>query len=185
MRARLIGLAAFFSVLALPEALLAQSLQQCVNRYMAQPAARNAGPELLERVSAICVNAAGDENRLRQERATAEIYENQIHQAEVLLWMVVFITLSGIGLAGAQLWGSYRLALRGQGTLSDGGEASFAPGKVAVRSSVVGVVILAISLGFFMVYVSQVYTIEPLDQRGDGGGAEVEAPPAGLKEIPR
>jgi sterol desaturase/sphingolipid hydroxylase (fatty acid hydroxylase superfamily) len=95
-----------------------------------------------------------------QTLATAQqIYANQLHQNSVIMWMVVAITLSGVILAGIQLWATYRLAQAGKGTIADGGEVMIEQNRLVVRSSVVGVVILALSFAFFAVYVLFVYRI--------------------------
>ncbi len=88
--------------------------------------------------------------------------------------MVVVITFSGVVLAGLQLLGSYRLAKLGRAAFGDGGEATITASSVAVKSSVVGVVILAISFAFFLVFVLDVYTIREI---GAPSVAGINAPP--------
>jgi hypothetical protein len=83
---------------------------------------------------------------------------------QVILWMVVLITISGVMLAALQLLISYRFA-------SDG--KRFGPeetrldvdvsGKVALKSSITGLVILLISFGFFFLFVKDVYQIKEID----------------------
>ena len=141
------------------------TVSQCLAEHRASAGAMS--PEQLER---FCYFMLSDQARLTRLHATARIYEDQVYQSHVMLYMVVFITLSGVILAGLQLWASYRLASCGKGTLADGGDLTFKPDDVAVKSSVVGVIILAISLAFFSIFVAQVYKITPLAVPSVGGG---------------
>lgn len=79
----------------------------------------------------------------------------------VILWMVVGITISGVILAGIQLLASYKLAATTHGSsLPESGQISIESGKLSIKSSVTGLLILAISLAFFVVYVKWVYMIQ-------------------------
>jgi len=77
----------------------------------------------------------------------------------VTLWMVVAITMSGVVMSGLQLLLSYRLALSGRDEFDKDIEISIQKDRIALKSSVVGLVILVISLAFFVVYVKWIYTI--------------------------
>ncbi len=123
-----------------------------------------------------------DQAQVQRTHATARIYEDQLFQNHLMLYMVVFITLSGVILAGLQLWTSYKLAELGKNATDDGSDFTFKPGDIAVKSSVVGVAILAISLAFFSIFVTEVYKLTPLSE-GIAGAATVTtaapvAPPA-------
>jgi hypothetical protein len=83
----------------------------------------------------------------------------QQSNTRVLLWMVVAITVSGVLLAGFQLLAAYRLANRGRGDLSQGGELSLDPKSVSLKSAVTGVVTLTLSLAFFITYVKWIYPV--------------------------
>ncbi len=84
----------------------------------------------------------------------------------VILWMVVGITMSGVFLAGLQLLASYRLAVAGTGKLGDTSNIAVETGKdthkITVQSSVTGLMILVVSLAFFIVYVKWIYTIQEI-----------------------
>jgi hypothetical protein len=84
----------------------------------------------------------------------------------VILWMVVGITMSGVFLAGLQLLASYRLAVAGTGKLGDTSNIALETGmdthKITVQSSVTGLMILVVSLAFFIVYVKWIYTIQEI-----------------------
>jgi len=88
--------------------------------------------------------------------------------------MVVSITISGVILAGLQLFASYKLASVGKGVFEATGEANITSHSMAVKSSVVGVVILAISFAFFLVFVLYVYTFTPAS---NSGAAAPSSPP--------
>jgi hypothetical protein len=79
-----------------------------------------------------------------------------------MLWMVVGITISGVILAGLQLFAGYRLALVGVKGLEPSGDLTIEPKKIAINSTVTGVLILSISLAFFYVFVKYVYLIKEL-----------------------
>lgn len=102
---------------------------------------------------------ADDEQQIRADNFVFQRSENS-----VLMWMVVSITLGGVILAAAQLWGSYNLAKMGRASLPEGGSVDLSKDKLAVQSSVVGVIVLAISFAFFMVFVLYVYTLKDASQ---------------------
>ena len=164
----------------------AVTLSQCISERTAAAGIRMPTVQVADQWRALCYDLLADQERVRRLSATARIYEDQIFQNHIMLFMVVFITLSGVILAGLQLWASYRLAVSGKGTLAEGGDLSFQPGNVAVKSSVVGVVILAISLAFFMVFVTEVYKITPASETPAAPApAPSEGPPAGMTEVPK
>jgi len=94
-----------------------------------------------------------EEQVIRNENFVFQRYENTI-----IMLMVVSITISGVILAGLQLFASYKLASVGKATFADAGEVTIDSHSLAVKSSVVGVIILAILFGFFLVFVLYVYT---------------------------
>jgi len=73
--------------------------------------------------------------------------------------MVLAITIAGVLLAGFQLLAAYRLANNGRGDFSQGGELSLDAKSISLKSSVTGVIILTLSLAFFITYVKWVYPI--------------------------
>jgi hypothetical protein len=82
----------------------------------------------------------------------------------VILWMVVGITMSGVLLAALQLFGSFKLAAAGAGKFGDQSSISIEAGKdankISLQSSVTGLMILVVSLAFFIVYVKWIYAIQ-------------------------
>lgn len=169
-------------------------LADCIRQYGRTDTANAVDVAQLGLIRHACFEIVADEQRVRRLSATARIYEGQIRQGEILLWMVVILTFSGVALAGLQLVGSYRLAVAGKGELAEGGEVTLSPTSAAVKSSALGVLILALSLGFFAIYVREVYTISqwagpgvpapgpPAATTSEDGNVP---PPAGMVEVPR
>ena len=110
-----------------------------------------------------------EEQVIRNENFVFQRYENTI-----IMLMVVSITISGVILAGLQLFASYKLASVGKATFADAGEVTIDSHSLAVKSSVVGVIILAISFAFFLVFVLYVYTFTPAS---NNGAAAPSSPP--------
>jgi hypothetical protein len=135
------------------------ALTQCIERFA--PRLRNSNSETADLNGAfqlcyviIATALRADEQQNRNDNLSFQMSENV-----VLMWMVVVITTSGVLLAGLQLLASYKLAVMGKGELATGGEVKLDRGSVVVQSSVIGVIILAISFGFFMIFVKDVYSI--------------------------
>lgn len=79
----------------------------------------------------------------------------------VLMLMVVVVTLSGVLLAGLQLWASYQLAAANKTSLhTDSGKLTLESNRLVLQSSVTGLFILATSFCFFLVFVLYVYKFE-------------------------
>lgn len=123
-------------------------------------------------VYSLCHNIVATDLTAQEQIIRNQNYVFQRSENIVLMVMVVLITLSGVVLAALQLLASYKLASLGKGSLSDGGEVNLTVSNLAVKSSVVGVTILAISFAFFLVFVLYVYTIKT-----DGSNSVVGAPP--------
>jgi hypothetical protein len=147
------------------------TLPQCIETYITRIKPDPVDINVMKGYGSACNDLIRNQNGADMAVATAAVYTNQRYNTNVLLWMVVAITLSGVALAALQLLGSYRLAAAGHGQFSDGagGDVTLSATSVAVKSSVVGVVILGISLAFFIVFVGYVY---PITGEGLGGGSK-------------
>jgi hypothetical protein len=119
-----------------------------------------------------CYALARDELRLNDFSLRRAAYSTQPFETKILMWLVVVLVASGVALAWYQVWKTYELALRGQQATPDPGGTSVDMHGFVVKSSVVGVSILAISFAFFGVYVKYVYAIDDT-----GGGLPVVQPP--------
>jgi hypothetical protein len=93
--------------------------------------------------------------------ADIEIFHVQRISSYVVLILVIIVVTSGVLFSGFQLWKSVSIA--GVQTSND---LEVSAAKVRVTSSVVGIVVLAISLAFLFIYTREVYTIKvlPSDQ---------------------
>jgi hypothetical protein len=95
-----------------------------------------------------------------QQQILADDFVFQRSENIILMWMVVVITIGGVFLAGLQLLASYSLAKAGHEAMGSDTSIGITRSKIAVQSSVVGVIVLAISFAFFLVFVLYVYTFQ-------------------------
>jgi len=132
-------------------------------------------------VHALCYQEVAGADTLTDYGIRKSAYLNQQVQTTILMWMVVIITLSGVLLAGLQLVAGYRLAMTGKAAFEQGGQLSIEHSKISLGSSVTGLIILAISLAFFIVFVSKVYLIQEvhssIDAPASAGGFPAVAVP--------
>jgi hypothetical protein len=145
-----------------------ENLPSCMHQLYQFRSADNPDISELYQVFGLCYNSTIAQLVVEEEAVRRDNFVFQRAENVALLIMVITITLSGVVLAGLQLLGSYKLALARKGQLVDGGEASLKPDSIVVKSSVVGVVILAISFAFFMVFVVYVYTLRDDTAPGPG-----------------
>ena len=115
------------------------AMDRCIAHYRGVIGPAPFDLDVLDRVRVVCENILAGQYRLETGATGQQIYANQLFQNGVVMWMVVTITLSGVVLAGLQLWATYRLAMAGKGVIADGGEATVQHNRLVVRSSVVGV----------------------------------------------
>lgn len=153
----------------------AAGVNSCMDRYAAGPTDDNTAKiNLLWSVYALCDAMTSrkllyEEQVIRNENFVFQRYENTI-----IMLMVVSITISGVILAGLQLFASYKLASVGKATFADAGEVTIDSHSLAVKSSVVGVIILAISFAFFLVFVLYVYTFTPVSNSGAAAASSAQ-----------
>jgi hypothetical protein len=134
-------------------------LAKCIESHRDGAKIQNISIDEFYRINGFCYDSMVSQLLVDEELVRIDTFVFQKYQTRVLLFMVVAITLSGVGLAGLQLLASYKLAILGRGELTGGGELTYSRDSVSFKSSVVGLMILAISFAFFMVYVIWVYTI--------------------------
>jgi hypothetical protein len=116
-----------------------------------------------ERVTNFCGHVTYALNKLAGMDVTTETFRRQLFDTRLILFMVLILTLSGVGLATIQLLASYKLASAGHGNaLEAQSEITLEKNKVSLKSSVTGLIILVVSLAFFIVYVKWVYPITPV-----------------------
>jgi hypothetical protein len=153
--------------------------------------------EFYEHIWRLCGNQTYNQLLLTDFAIRREKLVRQELDERVNLWMVVAITISGVILAAVQLVMSYKLAAAGRAEFAKDSGLAAEQGKISLRSSVTGVVILAISLAFFGVYVKWIYTIDelkmerpenlqqpPLRYLGSGGLSQTSSPPPSSQDAP-
>jgi hypothetical protein len=91
------------------------------------------------------------------------VYEWQHFSSKVIFWVVIVIVVVGLLFSGLQFYMSLRRRTTGGGVAAESSpeatelEASLK--GIKVRSSVLGVIILVIALGFLYLYLVHVYPI--------------------------
>jgi len=86
-----------------------------------------------------------------------EAFNAQRWSAYAILFLVVIVVISGISFSGFQLWKSISVA-----GVQTSNELELSASKVRITSSVVGIIVLMISLAFLYIYTMQVYQIRIL-----------------------
>jgi hypothetical protein len=108
----------------------------------------------------MCYQTIAREDILVDFQIRKGAYRQALVTTSILTWLVVAITLSGIVLAGLQLMAGYKLASLGKEEFGgQGADLGIEPSKISIKSSVTGLAMLAISLAFFMVFVTNFYKI--------------------------
>lgn len=112
---------------------------------------------------AYCYSKIYKQSMLEEFQLRRIVFQTQYVSDVALLWMVIFITTSGVILSGIQLYTSYQISLSGR--ISGGGQVGdqsleIERGKLSLKSSVTGLFILVFSLAFFYLYIIFVYTIK-------------------------
>jgi hypothetical protein len=157
-----------------------QEFDRCVARTIEIIKPSTLDFEAYERAWRLCGNQIYNSMYFADFNIRREKFVRQELDERVNLWMVVCITVSGVLLAGIQLFMSYRLALTGRAEFAKDTTLLAEQGKISLQSSVTGVIILVISLAFFFVYVKWIYTIEEFQmQRPDNLRPQVQMLPGG------
>jgi hypothetical protein len=105
----------------------------------------------------LCENQMFDQLLLNDFTIRRQKFEANTLDERVNLWLVVAITLSGVFLSAMQLAMSYRLAQIAKTDLAGNNELVVEQGKLSLKSSVTGLLIMALSLIFFVIYVKWIY----------------------------
>jgi hypothetical protein len=131
----------------------------CINKTLeaVKPEKINFG--VFERVWRLCGNEVFNALYLEDFAIRREKFLRQYLDERVTLWMVVTITISGVLLAAIQLFMSFKLAMTGKAEFGKDNELALESGRLSLKSSITGAVILALSFAFFMVYVIWIYSI--------------------------
>jgi len=100
-----------------------------------------------------------DDYAVRREKFLRQNFDERVN-----LILVVAITLSGVLLSFLQMWGAYKLAVMDKGAPVENTELAVERGKLSLKTSITGAVIMALSLMFFIVYVRWIYMIQEVTQ---------------------
>jgi hypothetical protein len=90
----------------------------------------------------------------------------QDRASEVTLWLVVIVVISGLSMSAFQLFIAFRRPDHSTDTTIDLSAQNF-----RVTSSVVGIVVLLISIGFLFLFLREVYNIKMVSIVENGGNA--------------
>ncbi len=86
------------------------------------------------------------------------IYDAQLISSYVVLTLVGLVVLAGVCFSGFQLINALSVA-----GVQPSNDLEVSAGKVRITSSVVGIIVLVISIVFLYIYISQVYHIKSID----------------------
>lgn len=138
--------------------------------------------DLLEHISSFCYDDQRRIDQVSESSIRRGLYIHQRYENNVILFMVVLITLSGVALAGVQLLTSYNLAATGHLSGDGATDLSLEQGKLSIKSSVTGLVVLALSLAFFGIYIVKVYAITPSVEANDAPASQAAPTPTPAPE---
>jgi hypothetical protein len=100
------------------------------------------------------VQIASLEQRADYYRDYTKLYNWELSASSVMLWVTVIVVVCGLIFSGIQLWHAMKV---GQNT--DGTWEISATG-MKITSSIVGVVVLAMSIAFVYLFLDRVYPIK-------------------------
>jgi cytochrome b subunit of formate dehydrogenase len=149
-----------------------KAVSNCIERFRPIVVPASIGVPNLYDLNWFCYDLNLSQLKVDQEKIRRDNFIFQRNENVVLLFMVVLITISGVILAGLQLFASYRLAIiNPDRELAGGADISYSTKGISFRSSVVGLVILALSLIFFLVFVIYVYPLRDISSEMPMGTA--------------
>lgn len=137
-------------------------VETCVSQSLSLLKATDINTGYLQSLSDLCYSRAHGQALLYDFQIRRLKFIQQTYDERILLWMVVAITISGVGLAALQLLTSYNLAKSGNTGSFEASEFSLEKGKIALRSSVTGLFVLIFSFAFFYVFVYEIYIIKEI-----------------------
>lgn len=100
------------------------------------------------------------EFRRATEAHAIEVLQWQLRTSERILILVMVLTTAGVLLAAYQLFHALHWRKPGEAGTDTGSKLAFGGGKFEAQSSIVGLMILAISLGALYLFLNFVYKVE-------------------------
>lgn len=147
------------------------SIDSCVSDFEVSETDFRDNPDDARALHSVCYDKIYSQGLLNEYQVRRVNFQNQHIADNVVMWMVVALTFSGVGLAALQITSSVRIYERnGSDTAIDSTEVSLEKGKIYLKSSVTGLFILLISFAFFYIYVLYVYTITDIGERASPVG---------------
>ena len=115
-------------------------------------------PKYIDNLNEAKINLELEKIKYEKERLfeIRKIYQNQRYSSLFILTIVICIVLSGLYLSFYQL----KLSYSKEKSEDNNTDLLITKEKVKISSSIVGVLILFISIGFFYLYLKEVYTIK-------------------------
>lgn len=157
-----------------------QLLQDCLAKSRESFSHDIPASTALSSATVYCLNYTVRAKRLDDWDIRRNKFALQEYEEKLMLGVVIVMTVAGLGLAGIQLWTSYLIAITSKTPLSKPvttaeaeseahistndliSELSIEKGKLVLRSSIIGLVILGFSFGLFSLYVWKVYPLTTL-----------------------
>lgn len=135
------------------------SMSQCTIATLPLLESKQAStPEMLRQIADYCYSSIRSQGLLNNFAVRELNFAQQYRANGVLMGMVVAITLSGVLLAGLQMLASYQLAI--QKDPAPQNKIELSRDRIILESSIAGLVILALSFAFFLVFVLYVYRFD-------------------------
>lgn len=128
-----------------------QSIDACLQQISIGPGTADAG--MVQR----CYARSYSQAMLNEAEGRRVMVMTQVYEERVALWIVVWVTSFGVIFAGAQIGFAAWLAAVGRGPGPESTELAVERWKIVVRSSVVGISMLAISWVFFLTFAITMY----------------------------
>ena len=138
------------------------AMHDCIEGVLKTLAPSDVNAGLYTRVWRLCGNQIFNGLYLDDFLIRRQKFIQQDLDERVTLWLVVAITASGVILAALQLFMSFRLASDGRLDFMKDSQLAVETGKISLKSSITGLLILALSLAFFMIYVVYIYQIHEI-----------------------
>ena len=115
---------------------------------------------LEDQIANHCIGVVSNSYSLQDYDVRRTSFIEQYHESQFVLWLVIGITISGVVLAGIQLVSAYNMSLMLGKSAFDAISLGFDAKSISLGTTVSGLVILAMSFAFFLVYVIYVYPVQ-------------------------
>lgn len=144
------------------------SISSCVADFGVSESDFSTNPEQARSLHTVCYDRIYAQGLLNEYQVRRVNFQQQHIADNIVMWMVVILTFSGVGLAAMQIMSSVKIYEQSGGEVkAESTEVSLEKGKIYLKSSVTGLFILLISFAFFYIYVLYVYTITDIGERSD------------------